>query len=79
MGFKNEKEKKRFPCSTQLNEDERAKLDNMLNYEKEKIKKVIQDEEAINRTVNDASFIRGLIVAEYAKRFKSGKKANVKS
>lgn len=59
--------KKRFPANTQLNEEERNMLSNMLEEEKNKVRKMLP-KDAVNRAVTDASFIRELIKKEYKER-----------
>ena len=58
---------KRYPVGTQLNEKEREMLTNMLQIEREKLKKVYPDAEP-EKVINDAQFMRDLIRKEYKRR-----------
>lgn len=60
----------RYPANTQLNEEEKSMLDNMLHTEKNKVKKILS-EEAANKAVTPAAFMRSLIRQEYKRRMKS--------
>lgn len=64
---KMENKKYRYPANTQLSEEEKSMLDNMLEAEKEKVKKILS-EEAANKAVTPAAFMRSLIVNEYKRR-----------
>lgn len=60
----------RYPANTQLSEEEKSMLDNMLDAEKDKVKKILS-EEAANKAVTPAAFMRSLIRQEYKRRMKS--------
>ena len=72
---KMENKKYRYPANTQLSEEEKSMLDNMLDDEKEKVKKILS-EDAANKAVTPAAFMRSLIVNEYKRRCRKYKQSN---
>lgn len=69
----NQPVKKRYAVGAQLTEEERDKLDHMLNIEREKLKKMLPPSVKLESVINDASFIRELVNKEYKRRSKSNK------